>query len=336
MSSPNHYEVLGVAQDATETDIKKAYRALSLKYHPDRNPSPEAQSKFQTINQAYETLSDSQSRGQYDAELKYGPGQGQGQGQGFPHGFAHHGFGGAPGGMAFNFGGMPFAHMNSMDEFHDINQLFNMMFQGQAGQGFPGQGFPGQGFPGGIKVHFQQSINKPEPITKTVQLTLQQCYQGCSLPIDIERVNVVNQNRTKETETIYVNIPRGVDENETLVLENKGHSVNNAVHGDIKISFQIKNDTEFQRRGMDLIYPKKITLKEALCGFIFEIEHVSGKKLALNNKTNNSVIKPNYKKVVPNMGMVRENSAGNMIIEFEIVFPDALTEEQITGLEALL
>jgi len=320
MSTPTHYEVLGVTQESNETEIKKAYRALSLKYHPDRNPSPEANSKFQAINQAYETLSDPQSKQQYDMELKYGPGQGNPSG---PAGFPF------PGGMAFNFGGMPFSHMSSMDEFNDINQMFNMMF----GQG---QGFPGHGFPGGIKVHFQQSISKPEPITKTVHLTLEQCYQGSSVPIEIERIIVVNNNRTKENETIYVNIPRGVDENETLVIENKGHCINNTVHGDIKISFQIKNETEFQRRGMDLVYPKKISLKEALCGFVFEIEHVSGKKLSLNNKTNPTVIKPNYKKVVPNMGMVRENSTGNMVIEFEVVFPDSLTEEQIVGLEGLL
>jgi len=328
MSTPNHYEVLGVSQESNETEIKKAYRSLSLKYHPDRNPSPEANSKFQTINQAYETLSDPQSKQQYDMELKYG----QGTSQGFP-GFGMPGQGGFPGGMAFNFGGMPFSHMSSMDEFNDINQIFNMMFNGG---GMPGQGFPGQGFPGGIKVHFQQSISKPEPITKMVQLTLEQCYQGCSMPIEIERVIVVNNARTKENETVYVNIPRGVDENETLVIENKGHCINNTVHGDVKISFQIKNDTEFQRRGMDLVYPKKISLKEALCGFVFEINHISGKKLCLNNKTNSSVIKPNFKKVVPSMGMVRENSTGNMIIDFEIVFPDALTEEQITGLDALL
>ena len=332
MSSQNYYDTLGVSKDADENEIKKAYRSLSLKYHPDRNHSPEANSTFQSINQAYEILSDPQSKQQYDMELKFGQGMGQGTGQGtgqgMPLGFSH----GMPGGMAFNFGGMPFGHMSSMDEFQDINNIFNMMFNGG---GMPGPGgiFGG---PGGIKIHFQQSISKPEPITKTVEITLEQCYNGYTLPIDIDRIIVINNNRTSETETIYVNIPRGIDENETLLLENKGHIINNTVHGDVKIMFKINNETEFQRRGMDLIYAKKISLKEALCGFVFEIHHINGKNLCLNNKTNKSVIKPNYKKVVPNLGMVRENSTGNMIIEFEIVFPDALTEEQVAGLENIL
>jgi len=86
---PNHYEVLGVAKDAVEQEIKKAYRSLSLKYHPDRNSSEEAITKIQQVNEAYEILSDQSKRQQYDME----------QAGGFP--------GGMPG---FGMGGMPFAH----------------------------------------------------------------------------------------------------------------------------------------------------------------------------------------------------------------------------------
>lgn len=324
----NLYDALGISQDANESEIKKAYRSMSLKYHPDRNPSEEAKSKIQTINEAYETLSDSQKKQQYDHELKFGPGVGM-QG-GMP--------GGMPGGMAFHFGGMPFSHMNSVDEFSDINNIFNMMFNGGMPQGMGGMPnirvFHGNG--PDMNVHFQQTIQKPEPISKQVQITLEQSYQGHTMPIDIERINIVNNMRSVEQETIYVNIPKGVDENEVLVLENKGHCINNMVRGDIKISFQITNQSEFQRRGLDLVLKKKILLKDALCGFSFEMNHLNGKKLCVNNKTSPSIIKPNYKKVIPNMGMVREQGTGNMIIEFDIEFPESLTEEQITGLESLL
>jgi molecular chaperone DnaJ len=71
-SMGNHYETLGVSQDANEKDIKSAYRSLSLKYHPDRNSDPEATSKFQEISAAYEVLSDPSSKKNYDDELKYG------------------------------------------------------------------------------------------------------------------------------------------------------------------------------------------------------------------------------------------------------------------------
>jgi DnaJ family protein A protein 2 len=121
-----------------------------------------------------------------------------------------------------------------------------------------------------------------------------------------------------------------------IVIRDMGNSINQSIKGDVKITISVSNNSAFTRHGLDLVYKKKITLKEALCGFVFEIHHINGKNLCLNNKINKSVIKPNYKKVVPNLGMVRENSTGNMIIEFEIVFPDALTEEQIAGLENIL
>lgn len=321
----NLYEALGVSQDASESDIKKAYRAMSLKYHPDRNSSEEATSKIQLINEAYETLGDPQKKQQYDHELKFGSGGGMHPG-------------GMPGGMAFHFGGMPFSHMNTMDEFSDINNIFNMMFNGG---GHPGMGgmpnirvFHGNGPE--MNVRFHQTIHKPEPISKHIQITLEQSYLGHTMPIVIERINVINNIQSIENETIYVNIPKGVDENEVLVLENKGHCINNMVHGDIKISFQITNQSEFQRRGLDLIFKKKISLKDALCGFSFEMNHLNGKKLCVNNKTSPSIIRPNYKKVIPNMGMVREQGTGTMIIEFEVEFPETLTQEQIRGLDALL
>jgi DnaJ-class molecular chaperone len=316
MASPNYYEVLGISQDASDTEIKKAYRTLSLKYHPDRNSTEEAKNKIQKINEAYETLSDTEAKNRYDMELRYGN-----QGMRFGGG-----------------GGMPFAHMSTMDEFSDINQIFNMMFGGGGG-GFPPGFPPGMHHPeirvfhGGRQMNFQQ---KPEPIHKTVQITLEQSYAGCNLPVEIERTMIINHVRSTEIETIYVSIPQGIDDNEMMVFENKGHCVNGNVYGDLKISFQIINNTGFRRQGLDLIYNKKISLKDALCGFSFEMEHVNGKKLCLNNKTNPTVIKPNYKKVVPNMGMVREQSTGNMIIDFEVDFPETLTAEQIQQLQLIL
>ena len=315
MSKSNFYEILGVANDASETDIKKAYRSLSLKFHPDRNSSEEAKSKIQEINEAYEYLSDQSKRQQYDMELS---------------------------------GGQPFMRMNSMDEFADINNIFNMMFgQGFPGQGFPGQGFPGQGFPGqgpGIRIFhsnggmpgmqhsfhhsFQQQIHRLDPITKTIQITIEQSYTGCTLPIDIERWVLSNNVKITENETVYINIPHGVDDNEIVVLHDKGNRVNDTC-GEVRICIRVTNNTVFIRSGLDLIFKKKISLKEALCGFSFEIDHLNGKRMCINNKSNPTIIKPNFKKVVPSLGLNRENNTGNLIIEFDVEFPDLLTPEQI-------
>jgi len=325
----NFYETLGVSNDASDAEIKKAYRTLSLQYHPDRNPSEEAKSKIQTINEAYEHLSDSEKRNQYNMELQFGQGHGHPQMNGHP-----------------GFGGMPFTHMNSMNGFGDINNIFQMMFGQNGGQpGMPhnihAQMF-GQHMGGGPGIHIFHNgvpvnvIQKPEPITINIQITLEQSYQGSNLPIEIERWVLKNNVRNMENETLYINIPQGIDDNESLTIQDKGHVVNDSVHGDIKISIQVINNTEFKRQGLDIFYSKKVSLKEALCGFSFEIQHLNGKRICLNNNSNPTVIKPNFKKVVPSMGMMRDNSTGNMIIEFDVEFPDILTTEQIAAISNIL
>jgi DnaJ family protein B protein 4 len=317
----NFYDVLGVNQDASESEIKKAYRNLSLKYHPDRNPSEEATVKIQQINEAYENLGDPEKRQQYNHELQFGK-----QPQGFSHGF-HPGF---PQG----FGGVHFSH--NMNGMPDINNIFADIFGNQPGFG----GMPGFGGIPGVRVfhngqEFRQ-VQRPEPIVKQIQITIQQSYHGCDLPIEIERWIMNGDIRNTEKETVYINVPAGVDDNEMLILNDKGHVVNENVRGEVKLVFRIDNTSDFKRDGLDLIYHKKISLKEALCGFSFEMNHVNGKRLCLNNKSNMSIIKPNYKKVVPNMGMKRENRTGNIVIMFDVEFPETLTPEQIIELEKIL
>jgi DnaJ-class molecular chaperone len=108
------------------------------------------------------------------------------------------------------------------------------------------------------------------------------------------------------------------------------------IRGDIKIIVSVKNTTKFNRHGMDLVYKSSITLKEALCGFIIELDHLNGKKMTLNNRVNRSIVKPHFKKVVSQLGMQREANIGNLIIEFEIEFPDSLSEEQMEKLSDIL
>lgn len=328
---PSHYEILGVSQDASDQEIKKSYRKLSLQYHPDRNPDPEATEKYKLINEAYEVLSDQQKREQYNMELKFGPGMNMG--------------GGGPMG-----GG-------------DMNDFFNMMFGGMGGMGgmggFPGMpggmpggfasmhtndGFPGirifhsggGGFPGGGMEHMFQQMNKPPPIIKNIIITLDQAYTGGNIQVTIEKQVMQNMERVNEVEILNVQIPQGIDENEVMVLRDQGHVMNNGIRGDIKITFQINNTTVFKRHGLDLIYHKTLSLKESLCGFSFEILHLNGKTLNMNNLTNNAVIKPNYKKIVPGLGMMKNDQTGNLVIEMSVVFPDTLSNEQIELLRNIL
>ena len=135
---------------------------------------------------------------------------------------------------------------------------------------------------------------------------------------------------------MYITIPYGIDENEIMIIHDNGNSINNTIKGDIKIQMKIENTTEFKRHGLDLIYKKTITLKESLCGFEFEIKHLSGKTLAFKNVVNPFIIKPGFKKVIPGFGMKRDNNTGNIIIEFDIIFPENLTPVQMKSISEVL
>lgn len=320
----SYYNVLGVSKEASGSEIKKAYYNLSREWHPDRNNSAEATQKIQEINEAYETLSDDHRRKEYDMQQEFGGGAG-----GFP-------FGGG--------GGDPFA------------DIFEMMARGGGGgpfgKGFPFPGFGGGGgggvhiFHNGMPFHFEGgpgpgggtfhfNMQKPAPIVKNIQISLEQAYNGCNVQVDIERWVIQGNTKRGEIEKLSLDIPPGVDSNENIILRNKGN-VQNDQAGDVKILIQIENNTPFRRNGLDLFYPKKVSLKEALCGCMFEIKHLNGKNLGLTSSNKQSIIRPGDKKVVPSLGMKRGSETGNMVIEFEIEFPEALSEQQISLLSEIL
>jgi len=348
----SHYEILGVSQKASDVEIKKAYRSMSMKNHPDRNPSADAAEKMREINSAYEVLSDATKRRQYDMELSigkmpFGMGPMGGMGPGMGMGGMGPGMGMGGMGPGMGMGGMPFAHMSSMDD-GDINGIFQMLFGGgvpsmahMGGQMpeihiFHGQmGQMGQMGQNRHRSPFKQQ-QKPSPITKQISITIEQAYHGCRMPIEIERWTMIGELKIQEEETVYITIPPGIDDNEIILIEQKGNIENEYLKGDVKISVQIENTTVFKRNGLDLIYRKAISLKESLCGFGFEIHHINGKVLNLNNTSNPTVIKPNYRKVVPGLGMNRDGTAGNLIIEFLVEFPDFLTKEQILAISETL
>jgi len=312
---PTHYEILGVSQDANDSEIKKAYRSLSLKYHPDRNPSEEAKAKILEINNAYEVLGDAQQKEQYDMQLRFGQGN--------------------PG----------FGRMHSMDDFQDINQIFNMMFNGGMG-GFPGGGFHmGGGGPeirvfhsgggGGGIFHTQTFHSPPAPIETIVEITMEECYHGASKEITLERWKLVNNMKASEHISFHIQIPPGIEENEMILFQKGGNEINDQ-KGDIHIRIKIANTTPFRRSGQDLHYTKKISLKDSLCGFSFEIPHLNGKLLSINNKSNPSIIRPGTKKTIPQLGMNKNGQMGNMVIDFEVEFPPSLTAEQMESLSGIL
>jgi len=326
-----HYETLGVESTASDIEIKKTYRKLSLKYHPDRNTSADAGEQIRKINDAYDTLGDPSKRKQYDMELKYGDNP-----------FAQ-----------FTGGDMPFMRMPTMHGPEgDIGELFSALFGGMGGGGggdspnirifHEGMGIPmgGMGMPmGGMGMPRRREpkiLRKPDAIVKTISITLEQSYHGCKLPIEVERTVTIDDVQITEEETIYVDLYPGVDHNECIMIQDKGHITTEQIKGDIKVNIVLQNTTEFKRDGLDLIYHKTITLKESLCGFSFKLTHLHGNDLLFNNNAKTTIVTPNFKKIIPNMGMRREKNTGNLIVNFHIEFPTSLSTTQIESLNEIL
>ena len=315
--SDNFYKVLGVDEKASKEDIKKSYRTLQMKYHPDRNNnSQDANIMTQKLNEAYETLGDDEKREEYDMTRNH----------------------------PLLKGG------SNMDV--PMDDIINMMFGGMGG--FPGMqmgGFPGMqmrgmpsmhGLPPGTKIHFFQGGNpmnfqqmqKPTAILKNIVIKLSQVLTGVNIPLEIERWIMEQGMKVFESETIYVTIPKGIDDGELILLKDKGNVLNETCKGDIKIFVKIDNDSMFKRAGLDLVLEKSITLKDALCGFSFEITYINGKSYTLNNNAGN-IIPHGFRKIIPNMGLERDQHKGNMVIEFNVQFPEKLSESVIASLKKI-
>ena len=310
----NYYKILGVEDNASPDEIKKTYRKLSLLHHPDKNPgNPEAEAKFKTINEAYDTLGDIEKKQEYD-RMRNNPFMGG------------HGGGGMSGFSGMNQG------MNPMDD------IFKMFFGGQ----MPVGQMPGGQMRGGVhnmgnmgNIHIVGNmLNKPPPIIKNLVISLEQSYKGDQQPVQIERWIFEDDIRKIENETLYIPIMKGIDDKEIIILRDKGNVMNNTLKGDVKIVITIQNLTNFKRDGLNLHIEKEISLKESLCGFNFIIDHISGKQLRYNSEAGVPT-KSGLIKAIPGFGMEREGNKGSLCIKFNIKYPDKLTAEQIEKIKEI-
>jgi DnaJ family protein A protein 2 len=201
--------------------------------------------------------------------------------------------------------------------------------------GFPfGPGANVHIFKNGVPINIQ-SLQKPTPIIHNLKINMEQVLIGCKIPIEVERWVIENGNKVIENVTIYVEIFKGIDSNEIIILKEQGNVLNDMCKGDVKIFIKVANHPRFERRGLDLIYFHNISLKDALCGFTFELKHLNGKSYTINNKKGN-IIPPNYEKIIANMGLTREEHIGSLIICFKVDFPETLGEKQIDELSTIL
>ena len=293
MNYDNYYNILNLSKNANINDIKKAYRQLSIKFHPDKNNTRDSE-QFNKINEAYSKLLDKYSihdkynNETHNNEVKIGE-------------------------LVSSFANANAANANAINATNANASSCS-----------------------DILKYSYFSSNSSEDIIIDLNVTFNEAYNGCTKPIVVNRKIIVNNVIGHEKETLYIPIPKGIDANEIIALPNKGNVIiiNGIIsYSNIKILICLIKNELFERNGLDIIFIKTITLKEALLGFSFNLTHINNKNFKI---TCSEIINFNYEKLIPNMGFIRDTFVGNLIIKFNITFPLTISQESKKLLEKLL
>ena len=361
-SKRDYYEVLGVGKDASADEIKKAYRKLAVKYHPDKNPGDkEAEEKFKEAAEAYSILSDPDKKARYDQ-------------------FGHAGVEGA--GPDFSGG---FGNLNDI-----LNEIFGSAFGGGFGGGFGGFG----GFGGGQRQ--QQRVYRGRDIRVRVKLTLEEIAKGVEKEITIEKSvpctdcngkgarnssdirtcpacngtgqvqRVVNSflgqtisystcqqcggegkiisnpckscggtGLVRKRETIKVRIPAGVEAGMQLTLQGQGHAAkNNGINGDLLVVIEEVEHKDLKREGNNLFYTKIISLPEAILGGEVEIPGIDGTyKIKVDPGTQSGTVVKLKGRGLPTVNGY--GGTGDLYVKIAVWIPRKLDKDDKAVIESL-
>lgn len=246
----DYYELLGVKKDSSPSEIKKAYRKLALKYHPDKNQGEKkAEAKFKEISEAYAVLSDPEKKKQYDL-----------------------------------YGSTDFHKRYSQEDIFrgfDLNDILRQFGVGGAGKSAHfrnsmggGNGFSSffsQAQPGGCGGGCHSGAEKGQDMTYQITVSLEEVLNGA------ERTITLRKNGTPQN--VSVKIPKGIEAGKKLRLQGKGgNSHNGGLPGDLYLKVDIASNATFSRDGDDLVTQKLITFSEACFGTLIEVETLEGKK----------------------------------------------------------
>ena len=352
----DYYEVLGVSKNASQDEIKSAFRKLAKKYHPDISKEANAEEKFKEVQEAYSVLSDETKRKQYDQ-------------------FGHAAFEGATGGASYGgFGGTGFGFDAS-----DLGDIFDDLFGGSS-------------FFGGSSRRNSNKTRRGSDILTRVNISFMEAAMGCDCDVDIDTVDtcskcngkggfgektcprchgsgtITQEQRTlfgtfmtkttcpeckgqgksfdeicsschgrgtqKVQKTITVHVPAGINDKERLRVAGKGHAgENGGAFGDLYLEFHIKEHDFFERDGLDIYLEVPITMIEAVLGCKKEIPTIYGNiKLTIPAGTDSD-----SKQRIKGKGIKDETNrkTGDMYVVYRVQTPKKLSRDQKKLFESL-
>lgn len=315
MAKKDFYSVLGVSRQATADELKKSFRKLAMKFHPDKNQGDRAaEEKFKEVNEAYDVLSDPQKRQLYDqfGHAAFQPG---GPGAGGPGGAGpnYRDFGGFSG---FDFRQQGGNNENYQDMFSDF---FGDFFTGETG---PGAGPGRRGFRGGAQ--------RGADLRYTLNITLEEAATGTE-----KRINFVRQRGGREDSAkLSITVPAGVKPGQRLKLRGEGDSPpGNGKPGDLYVIVNFQDHTLFKRKDNDVLMELPITFVDALLGTTVEVPTLTGKaQLNIPSGTHPGQVFRLKGKGFPDIGGY---APGDMLIKIIVDVPNNITAEDRAALEQL-
>jgi DnaJ-class molecular chaperone len=298
----DYYKILGVDKKANEADIKKAFRTLAHKYHPDKKGGDDA--KFKEVNEAYQVLSNPQKRAQYDQFGSAGPGAGFGGQGGFQGGFggfnwedimrqAQQQGGGFGGGQQF--------------DFEDLGDIFSAF-----------------GFGGGPRTPRGRNI------AVSVKLSFKESVYGCEKKISIPDIkDGKDLNKNKD---ITVSIPAGVEHGQTLRIDGYGEQMTNGNPGKLLITVYVEPHKTLRRDGNNLVMNLEVKLTDALLGADYTVESLDGKEKVKipSGLQSGDILKIKGKGVKGGMW-----STGDLLVVTSVTIPKKLSKKAQSAIEIL-
>lgn len=304
----NYYKTLGVKEDASPEEIKREFRKLAKKFHPDRHKGDKHfEQKFKEISEAYDTLSNPQKKEQYDMMRKYGhPGGGAGP-QGFnPNDFAQQFRQGGN-----RRGGFQSVNMGGMDDMGDLSDILSQLFGGGRGQSpFGNQRQQQQPFGSGQK---QNKPTRGHDLKADLSVTFMEMVTGTEKTIKVSG------------KKLKIKIPQGIKNKGKIRLRRMGQeSVNGGEKGDLIITVKVMSDQKFERKGNDIFTTVKVSFKDAILGTKVQADTLT-KKVALTIKPGTQ---PGTLMRLKGMGLAVGDKKGDMFVKVEIDIPEKISDEQ--------